>query len=191
MLPERHPTRRGRPPWYTEGIRFSCTRCGQCCRNRGGYEVVWITPGERERLAGYLGITTGAFRARHLVYLDGDWSLASRDQACTLLDDQGHCTAYPVRPRQCRTWPFWPGNLQRTSWETEVVALCPGVGQGRRYSLEEVRLVARAAERRIPVPELPVSGGSRRASPEAEPAQPEGASPPAASRRSPRARILR
>jgi hypothetical protein len=153
--------------------------------------VVWITPGDAARLAAYLGLTVGGFRARHLVRLDGEWSLASRGQACTLLDDRGHCTAYPVRPRQCRTWPFWPANLGRTTWETEVIGLCPGVGQGRWYSLEEVRLVARAAEGRIAVPELPVSCGDSPTGPDAAADQAEGVSSPVDSRRMPRERILR
>ena len=32
---------------------------------------------------------------------------------CALLDEEkGQCSVYEARPVQCRTWPFWPENLE-------------------------------------------------------------------------------
>ena len=34
------------------------------------------------------------------------------------------CTVYPVRPLQCRTWPFWPENLSsKQSWDHAASAV--------------------------------------------------------------------
>ena len=65
-------------------------------------------------------------------------SLKERDNGdCVLLDEQG-CSSYPVRPAQCRAFPFWEANLRsRQAWEA-VKERCPGVGRGRLYTREEI-----------------------------------------------------
>ena len=48
------------------------------------------------------------------------------------------CTVYPVRPMQCRTWPFWPSNLRDIdSWSLAAVR-CPGVNRGPLHRLDEI-----------------------------------------------------
>jgi Fe-S-cluster containining protein len=41
--------------WYRDGLRFSCTQCGNCCTGGPGY--VWISEVEIGRLAEYLKIS--------------------------------------------------------------------------------------------------------------------------------------
>jgi Fe-S-cluster containining protein len=118
--------------------------------------VVWVRPSEVRRLAAFKELTPATFRSRYLEELDGDWSLGSREGACVFLDREGRCSVYEVRPRQCRTWPFWPHTLTRKEWRQEVLPLCPGAGRGRLYTLEEIRKVSRAAEGRGSLPRLPV-----------------------------------
>jgi Fe-S-cluster containining protein len=45
---------------------------------------------------------------------------------------------YPVRPRQCRTWPFWESNLRSPETWAETCRVCPGSGTGRLYQIEEI-----------------------------------------------------
>ncbi len=60
---------------------------------------------------------------------------------CIFWDDG--CTVYQAGPRQCRTFPFWPPNLATPrAWE-ETVAACPGAGEGRLYSIGEIRELRR------------------------------------------------
>ncbi len=57
---------------------------------------------------------------------------------CVFWDREQGCTVYPVRPRQCRTWPFWESNLETPAdweWTRET---CPGAGQGELISAEEI-----------------------------------------------------
>ena len=43
-------------PWYADGLRFTCTACGDCCRNHGdGFEYVYATRRERQAIAKHLG----------------------------------------------------------------------------------------------------------------------------------------
>ena len=43
------------PPWYADGLKFTCTQCGNCCSGPRGY--VWITHEEIIRLAEHLQST--------------------------------------------------------------------------------------------------------------------------------------
>src|SRR5215213_1910712 len=41
--------------WYDEGLRFTCTQCGNCCTGGPGY--VWISEEEVKRLAAHLKLS--------------------------------------------------------------------------------------------------------------------------------------
>jgi len=49
--------------------------------------------------------------------LDGEWR-------CIFLDSRARCTIYPVRPLQCRQFPFWSHFKKDISGLKEE---CPGV----------------------------------------------------------------
>jgi len=56
---------------------------------------------------------------------------------CIFLSPAG-CRVYPVRPDQCKSFPFWNELLRSPqAWEA-ATARCPGVGTGRTYSREEI-----------------------------------------------------
>ena len=48
------------------------------------------------------------------------------------------CRIYPVRPRQCRTWPFWPVNLSSPETWALAAGRCPGINRGRIVLFEQV-----------------------------------------------------
>lgn len=134
------------PPWYADGLRFSCTQCGNCCRNGGEYAYVYLSDGEIEAIAEHIGMPVNAFLETYCDR-DGDWVTLSMDEpACPFLDEENRCRIYPVRPVQCRTWPFWSDNLDRETWEKSVTQRCPGIGSGPLYSLEEIEERAREAD---------------------------------------------
>jgi Fe-S-cluster containining protein len=45
---------------------------------------------------------------------------------------------YPVRPPQCRTWPFWESNLESPEAWQKTCDDCPGSGQGELIPVEEI-----------------------------------------------------
>lgn len=118
--------------WYGEGLRFGCTQCGTCCGGAPGY--VWVTREEIARIAAYLRMTTKDFTRRYVRRVAFKHSLVEkRDYDCIFLQrTQGgvRCEIYPVRPLQCRTWPFWSVNLKTpTSWR-DAAENCPGMNCG-------------------------------------------------------------
>ena len=73
-------------------------------------------------------------------------SLRMDAPACPFLQEDQRCGIYPVRPKQCATWPFWEENLERENWEGSVKDCCPGIGKGKLHSAAEVERVARETE---------------------------------------------
>jgi len=126
-------------PWYGPGLRFSCRRCGGCCTGEPGY--VLVTGAEAEAIAQHLGEDPAAFARDRLRRVPGGVSLREEaDGRCVLYADG--CRAYPVRPRQCRTYPFWPRIVAGPGpWRREARS-CPGIGSGElRTAAEIVRLL--------------------------------------------------
>lgn len=126
--------------WIGEGVRFECQACADCCIGPG---YVWVTLEEIERIAEALGLDLDTFGARFLVRVGHRLSLReARHHRCILLGEDGRCTVYEVRPRQCRTFPFWRQFMHRKrDWEA-LTAGCPGIGVGRLYSPPEIREIA-------------------------------------------------
>ncbi len=126
------------PPWYRNGLRFACTRCGQCCG--GGPGTIRVNEEEIATLAETLGLSDAAFRKRYTRRLrGGDISLIEKNNHdCIFYDDELGCTVYVHRPRQCRTWPFWDSTAGTPEdWE-ETCRACPGCGKGPLVPVEEI-----------------------------------------------------
>jgi Fe-S-cluster containining protein len=143
--------------WYKQGLKFTCTCCGNCCTGGPGY--VWISQEEIRRLAVHLNLTPEETVEQHCRKINGKFSLketrsVSGSYDCTFLKEikpprtsrNGNtivqakrvCGIYEARPLQCRTWPFWPENLEsKADWEIET-RKCPGMNTGTHYSAEEI-----------------------------------------------------
>jgi Fe-S-cluster containining protein len=128
----------GRPPWWSEGIRFECQETGRCCVSHGAYGYVYLTLHDRRRLARHLGLTTLQFTRRYCGKTGGHFHLKDASGPCQFLEGK-RCSVYQGRPTQCRTWPFWPENMKPKVWDSQITTFCPGVGKGRLYSGEEIR----------------------------------------------------
>jgi len=124
-------------PWYHDGLRFRCTRCGNCCTGAPGY--VWLDEEEIAAIAENRGETIQEVTALYTRHLPRGRSLREKTNGdCVFYDRQAGCTIYPVRPKQCRTWPFWESNVHtQEAWDA-TRAVCPGSGQGELIPAEEI-----------------------------------------------------
>jgi len=123
--------------FYQEGIRFECQGSGRCCVSRGGYGFVYLSARDRKRMASELGMATRDFTRKYCTKTNGWFHLKDMQGDCVFLSDK-KCTVYEGRPAQCRTWPFWPENMNAKIWNTEVAKFCPGVGKGRVHTPQEI-----------------------------------------------------
>jgi len=124
-------------PWYADGLSFTCTRCGKCCTGEPGF--VWVTDSELEAIAHFRGEPIEEVTQLYTRRSKGRRTLREKANGdCVFFDREQGCTIYPVRPPQCRTWPFWESNLDSLeSWE-RTESVCPGSGQGELIPVEEI-----------------------------------------------------
>jgi uncharacterized protein len=115
--------------WFDGGVRFRCIHpaCSDCCSGLRGPGYVWINADEMEAIAKHIGVSFNAFTRRYVRQVENSFSLIEKpNYDCIFLKD-GKCEVYPVRPTQCRTYPFWPETMtSRKRWEREAQN-CPGV----------------------------------------------------------------
>jgi Fe-S-cluster containining protein len=98
-----------------------------------------VSPEEIASLAASRGESTDAFSRRFVRQVGSRYSLIERPGGdCIFWDKAVGCTVYEARPVQCRTWPFWPENVETPAdWERTRQG-CPGSGRGRHYSESEI-----------------------------------------------------
>ena len=98
-------------------FRFSPSKCeqcgGKCCVGESGY--VFVSVDEMLAIAEFLGLEFESFTQKFVRKVGYKFSLiekslphtnVSNDLACVFFD-AGKCGIYPVRPKQCREFPFW------------------------------------------------------------------------------------
>jgi Fe-S-cluster containining protein len=129
-------------PWYVDGLSFECTQCGGCCAGPDeGF--IWVTKEEIGFIAEFLRISEDELEKKYLVRFGPRVSIieARPSNDCIFLETLGgqrRCTIYPVRPNQCRTWPFWNSNLSGPSAWNNANRRCPGINRGKKYTCQEI-----------------------------------------------------
>ncbi|MFO0926197.1 MAG: YkgJ family cysteine cluster protein [Gemmataceae bacterium] len=124
-------------PWYKDGLRFRCTQCGNCCTGEPGF--VWVNEDDLAAIAAYRGESVDEVRA--LYTRPGRRGLSLREKLngdCVFYRRDEGCQIYPVRPPQCRTWPFWESNVETPKAWRETCRECPGSGHGDLIPAEEI-----------------------------------------------------
>ncbi|WP_457595838.1 YkgJ family cysteine cluster protein [Hydrogenimonas sp.] len=107
----------------------ACERCeGNCCIGESGH--IWVSVQKIPEMAAFLKMEREAFIKRYLekvgyrytikekVVVEGEYDCIFFDRA------KKRCEIYPVRPMQCRTYPFWDYFKEHTE---ELKRECPGI----------------------------------------------------------------
>lgn len=130
------------------GLRFECQKgCTKCCEQKG---FVYLSADDLPRIAQFLGLSEREFerryvyRTRHLLRLR-----MPRHTQCHFLRPDG-CSIHPVKPVQCRIFPFWPELVEKKQEWRKTAGWCPGIGQGNLIQIEAAR--QQAAEMRAAYP---------------------------------------
>jgi uncharacterized protein len=109
-------------------LRFACQPgCTKCCDVRG---FVYITENDLQRMANHIGVTLKEFEKAYVIRFKHVLRLRKPKRSqCHFLTEKG-CSVHPVKPVQCRLYPFWPELVEnRANWQAER-AMCPGIGKG-------------------------------------------------------------
>lgn len=118
-------------PWYKDGLRFKCTECGKCCTGAPGF--IWVSDEEIEAMAKELCMDVSLFKRKYIRMRNNRFSLIEKksqhksdEYDCIFLKEK-RCQIYSVRPKQCRTFPWWKENLNsEASWKLAAQE-CEGI----------------------------------------------------------------
>ena len=120
---------------FQEGFAYlfdhcACQKCdGNCCRMESGY--VWLKKADILRIANYTGIDADVLVQDYLIKIGRRFSLKEIRQGdeypCIFFDmSSKRCLIYPVRPSQCRTFPFWE-EFMGDDGKASLPQGCPGI----------------------------------------------------------------
>ena len=127
--------------WEKEPLRFECqTDCFKCCQKPG---IVSFDKEDMTQTAEFLGLTPGRFKSEYLKREDGEWMLeVTGDEPCRFLTLKG-CRIHPVKPKQCRAYPFWRENMDsKNTWKL-VGIFCPGIDRGPMVPKDAIKKMFR------------------------------------------------
>ncbi|MCO5113499.1 MAG: YkgJ family cysteine cluster protein [Bdellovibrionaceae bacterium] len=129
--------------FYKKGLHFECQGSGKCCLSRGEYGYVYLTKSDAKRMAKVLELTVAEFKKQYCRVTGGVLHLIQPEDSinCVFLQDN-RCSVYEGRPTQCRTWPFWPENMNPKAWKRDVINFCPGASVKTKKSLKSPEVIA-------------------------------------------------
>ena len=89
---------------------------------------MWLSEADIYQLASALQQEAHEVVERFVTRQEGRWALNEDPQSgdCVFLKER-RCTLYEGRPRQCRTFPWWPSTLESEARWGEVRRVCEGV----------------------------------------------------------------
>ena len=105
-----------------KGIKFECQGSGNCCVSRGSYGFVYLSKEDVKNLSINFNLSSDKFIKKY----------------CSIFLEDKRCSVYTSRPVQCRTWPFWPENMNSKTWNNEISKNCPGIGKGKIIKKREI-----------------------------------------------------
>ncbi|WP_022670643.1 YkgJ family cysteine cluster protein [Hippea alviniae] len=113
---------------------FDDTRCKTCkalCCIGEGY--VFLTNEDIERISEFLGLKREDFLKTYTRKVFGKIALIDLvikgEKRCVFLDDNYRCEIYPVRPKQCESFPFWEKFKELSL--NKLKKLCPAIEECR------------------------------------------------------------
>ena len=135
------------------GLRFTCTKCGDCCSANGPTPkapngkpigIVLVDEEDCMRAARRMKVSLDEFkRLCTWTYDDnGMRTLKMTEQGCILFDPHTRlCTIHGDHPLQCRTYPMWLGNVKTPEALERTCKKCPGAGtpNGNFIPIEVIR----------------------------------------------------
>jgi Fe-S-cluster containining protein len=125
-----------RPYFFDAGIRFVCQQCGKCCTGDPG--IIHVTVTDIQMISDYLNVSVPDIMTEFIRPYPKGLTIAETKNGNCRFYQTNDCIIYPVRPIQCRTYPFWLRTLRSESSWRNACRECPGIGSGTFYTRDEI-----------------------------------------------------
>ncbi len=125
--------------FHKTSLRFECNQCGACCCGGKDYYIA-VTTVDMQNICQHLNIGMNWLKRRYVEHLDDQLSsIRIADSGrCVFLGKDMRCRIYPVRPVQCRTYPWWPELLaSKKAWNDEAHR-CEGMNVGKPVPVSRI-----------------------------------------------------
>jgi len=98
-----------------------------------------VSEDEIVAMANHLNISIEEFGPLYLRKVGNRWSLLEdqKNFDCIFLKEN-KCQIYPVRPTQCKTFPWWLQNLTSEEAWIQAAESCEGIGRGEVVPYETI-----------------------------------------------------
>ncbi len=116
---------------------FDCTKCGKCCTGRGN---VYFSIQDMQNLKKFLNLNLEEWKffvSKVFSFRRNGYFIHKTYTKCYFLDENKKCTIYPIRPLQCRTFPFWPFHFKSKNHLLTLVNNCPGSNVNQKNQLQK------------------------------------------------------
>jgi Fe-S-cluster containining protein len=130
------------------GFRFECQPgCSACCEEEG---EVYLTEEDLVRIAAHLGMSPADFEARYIYRTTSLLRLRKPPGRQCEFHINSRCSIHPVKPTQCRAFPYWPEIIESPETWNEAALRCPGMNKGELIQIETARTIAAEMYRAYP-----------------------------------------
>jgi len=105
---------------------FQCTKCGKCCYGPGN---VYFSKKELIQIKKFLKLDNQQWNLlkKKIIYKNkNELYIHKTHNKCYFLNKKNQCSIYPVRPLQCRSFPFWPSFFSNKKELELLIKNCPG-----------------------------------------------------------------
>lgn len=105
---------------------FNCTLCGNCCYGPGN---VYFTERDLKNIKKFLMLENTKwkeFLQKLNLQKKNELYIYQVKSQCIFLEQNHRCKIYPVRPLQCRSFPFWPSIFSSQNTISQLIESCPG-----------------------------------------------------------------
>jgi Fe-S-cluster containining protein len=123
-----------------EGFRFECQPgCSACCEMEG---EVYLTEEDLVRIASHLSLEPADFEEKYVHRTVRSLRLRKPSDRQCLFHREGRCSIHPIKPVQCRVFPFWTEIIETHATWDETAQRCPGMNKGPLIQIETAQEIS-------------------------------------------------
>jgi Fe-S-cluster containining protein len=113
---------------------------------------VFLSEEDLIRIAGHISVEPAEFEEKYVHRTKSSLRLRKPSDRQCLFHRDGRCSIHPVKPVQCRVFPFWPEIIESAEAWDQTAQRCPGMNKGPLVQIEAACEISQ--EMRLAYPQM-------------------------------------